>query len=171
MKKFSKLNESKDVEMLGWSPNDILKELSTISNCKVSYKISQFIFREDGHEICTLEEIKNGEIKSTYHQQTLQPDTEYHPQHTFVLNYGNFFTSQKYLLFGGGEEFETAECVPLYKIVDVFAEIQNSVRNLRDDFYIHIYQENSLNLHHLEIELDFTQKDSVEADYIINKFK
>lgn len=171
MKKFSKINESKDMEILGWSPNDILKELSKIPNCRVSYKMTQFIFREDGHEMCTLEEIKNGEIKSQYHQQDLASDNEYHPQYAFILDFGNFFT-EKYLLFDGGEELGTFEEFPLYKLTNVFIDIQNSVNSLRNDFYVHIYQENkNIDLHHLEIWLDFTQKDSVEADYLISRFK
>ena len=92
MKKFSKLNESQTQEILGWSPNEILKELSTIPNCKVTYKRTQFIFRDEGHEIASLEDIQRGEIKTDYFQHTLEPDYEYHPQHSFILDFGKFIS-------------------------------------------------------------------------------
>ena len=40
MKKFSKLNESLNQEILGWSPNDILEYLEKIPNCRPNYRIT-----------------------------------------------------------------------------------------------------------------------------------
>jgi hypothetical protein len=168
MKKFSKLNESKEQEILGWAPNEILKELSTIPNCNVSYKCTQFIFRDEGHEIVSLEDIQRGEIKTDYFQHTLDPEYVYHPQHSFVLDFGNLFGNQdKLLFFDKGKELQMDEIIPLDMVTKLFSDIERATSSLRSDFYIHIWQNKPLSFHHFEIELDFTMKDSAEKEYIL----
>lgn len=174
MKKFSKLNESKEQEILGWAPDEILKELSKIPNCKVTYKCTQFIFRDEGHEIASLEDIKKGEINIKifphihYFQHTLDPEYVYHPQHSFVLDFGNLFGNQdKFLFFDKGKELQMEEIIPLTLVTKRFLDIENAVSSLRNDFYIHIWQNKPLSFHQFEIELDFTMKDSGEKEYIL----
>lgn len=167
MKKFSKLNESKEQVILGWSANDILEELRKIPDCNVSYKCTQFIFKGDGHEIVTIDDIKKGEIKTSYYQHTLEPDLEYHTQHSFVLDFGNLFRQDQFLFFDKGKELQMEEIIPLDLVTKRFTDIENSVKSLRNDFYIHIWQNNPLSFHNFVIELDFTMKDSAEKEYII----
>lgn len=169
MKKFSKLNESLNQEILGWSPNDILEYLNKIPNCRANYKVTHFIFRDgDGHEICTLENIKDGVIKSTYADDfTLDPEQEYHVQYTFTLDFGNLTGGGRFLLFDKGQELEMEEIIPISKITKVFTDIENSITSLRSDFFIHLYYEKPLELHNLLIELDFTSRDMVEKEYLL----
>lgn len=166
MKKFSKLNESLNQEILGWCPNDILVYLKKIPNCKPNYRYTHFIFRDDGHEICTLENIKDGVIKSTFANDfTLDPEQEYHVNYSFKLEFDNLVVTDNYLLFDKGEEKETRESIPLSKITKIFTDIENSITSLRSDFFIHLYYEKTLDLHNFDLE--FTSKDMVEKEYII----
>lgn len=168
MKKFSKLNESLNQEILGWSPNDILEYLNKIPNCRANYKYTHFLFRDgDGHELCTLENIKDGVIKSTYADDfTLDPEQEYSVLYSFTLEFGNL-TGNGYLIFDKDEEKETAEFVPLSKITKIFSDIENILTSLRSDFYIHLYDEKPLEFRNLCIDLEFTSKDMVEKEYIL----
>ena len=169
MKKFSKLNESLNQEILGWSPNDILEYLNKIPNCRANYKVTHFIFRDgDGHEICTLENIKDGVIKSTYADDfTLDPEQEYHFMYSFKLEFGNLTGTGNYLLFDKGEEREVEESIPLSKITKIFTDSENTLKPIRNDFYIHIYNEKPIGFHDLCIELEFTSKDFAEKEYIL----
>jgi hypothetical protein len=168
MKKFSKLNESLNKEILGWSPNDILEYLEKIPNCRPNYRYTHFIFRDDGHEICSLEDIKDGVIKSTYADDfTLDPEQEYYLNYSFRLEFGNLTRTENYLLFDKGEEKETQESIPLSKITKIFTDIENSITSLRSDFFIHLYYEKPLELHNLFIDLEFTSKDMAEKEYLL----
>jgi hypothetical protein len=167
MKKFSKLNESINKKILDWSPNDILDYLNKIPDCKVSYKSTQFVFRDDGHEICTLEEISRGSIKTSWSEMALESDNEYHFQYTFILDFGNLIGSGNYLLFEHEKELSMEEFIPISKLTKIFADIENNLTTLRNDFYIHLYNESNLDLKSLSFEIDFTYKDSVEKEYLI----
>ena len=157
MKKFSKLNESLNQEILGWSPNDILEYLKKIPNCKPDYLYTHFIFRDDdGHEICSLEDIKNGEIGSKHTNFHLDPEQEYHASYSFRLEFILLDQgTRNYLLFDNGEEKETSESIPISKITKIFTDIENSITPLRVDFYIHLYYDKKLELHNLFIDLEY----------------
>jgi hypothetical protein len=160
-------------EILGWSPNDILDQLKKIPNCKSIYSYTHFVFRDgDSHEICSLENIKDGDIKSSYAQDSkvlfeLDKEQEYHFMYSFNLEFGNLTGTENYLLFDKGEEKETQESIPLSKITKIFTDIENSITSLRSDFFIHLYYEKPLELHNLFIDLEFTSKDMAEKEYII----
>lgn len=78
MNKFSKLNESLEKELLGWSPKDILNILSKL-DCEVKYLHTHFIFpTDDGHDVCTIKDIYNGEIKSSFSRMYNQHEIQHH---------------------------------------------------------------------------------------------
>jgi len=176
MKKFSKINESINQEIFGWSPNDILEELKKISGCKVSYKSTQFIFRDECHEFCDIEDIKrgfikSGFIKSTWSGFTLEPDNEYHIQYSFSLDFSDLRGRDEFFLFENGKELEMEEFIPISKLTKIFNDIEECLKNLRIDFYIHLYYEGPLQLHNLLIELDFTSKNLAEKEYIFHNLR
>jgi hypothetical protein len=166
MKKFSKIDESLSSEFLGWSPNDILECLKKIPNCDVKFKYKNYIYREEGHEICTEEDIKSGKIVYSFATFEIEKDSIFHIQYTFNLNFKPSINNNA-LLFDKGEELRLEENIPLKYIVLVFQSIENNISELRNDFYIHLYQEDKLDMSSLCFDLDFTSKESAEKEYFI----
>jgi hypothetical protein len=171
MKKFSKINESINQEIFGWSPNDILKELKKIPGCNVNYKSTQFVFRDDCHEFCDIEDIKRGSIKTSWSEFKLEPDNEYHIQHSFTLDFNDLRGRDKFFLFENGEELEMEDFIPISKLTKIFNDIEECLKPLRSDFFIHLYYEGPLKLHNLSIELDFTSKNLAEKEYIFHNLR
>lgn len=169
MNKFSKLNESLEKEVLGWSAKDILNILNKL-DCKVNYLYTHFIFSvTDGHEICTIKDIYNGEIKSSFSTFEIPNDAEFHIDHTFSLSYGSLINMDYMFYFKDNKEFCANESIPFDIFYKIYKDINDSISELRNDFYFHIYYNSGkIDLQNFQISLELKSKDSFEKDYLLS---
>lgn len=167
MRKFSKINEYLNEKFLGWSANDILLNLKKIPNCTPTFKFQQFISRTgDSHEMYSEEDLISGNISYLDKTYPLDKDNLYHLQYTFSLKF-NRLDGNGYLYFDKGKELTSDVSIPLKDITNIFNSIEQNIEEFRDDFYVHIYQNDKINLLDFNIKLDFTSKESAEKEYFI----
>lgn len=171
MKKFSKINESRDIKLNGYSANILMDILSKIENCNsVSMNELLFVWRSDNSDNCiSLDDMIKGSTKSHISGDThLEDEDDYAPLYVFEIFFQSPRDSDKYVDNGVESDSWCGESVSLEFAINRLKSIQKVSLNDLHDFYMRISHGK---YHPDKVILELIQKDKFDREYILNMIK